>query len=80
VPEWLPRCRQNAVLGYASLTIGPVNFALLFNWTPPHVAFKKGGMDGKKNTADVLYFLGSISIIASLVLGLVWVFTEWVVL
>jgi len=37
-------------------------------------------MDDKKNTADVLYFLGSISIIASLVLGLVWVFTEWVVL
>jgi hypothetical protein len=37
-------------------------------------------MDDKRNNADVFYFLGSISIIASLVLALVWVFTEWVVL
>jgi|tagenome__1003787_1003787.scaffolds.fasta_scaffold20945128_2 hypothetical protein len=35
------------------------------------------GMDDKLENADALQVIGIISMIASLVLGLVWVFTEW---
>jgi len=34
-------------------------------------------MDDKQKDTDAYYLLGSLSIIASLCLGLVWVFTEW---
>jgi hypothetical protein len=34
-------------------------------------------MDEKQKDADAFYLLGSISIIASLLLALVWVLTEW---
>jgi hypothetical protein len=37
------------------------------------------GMDEKQENADALQVIGIISITASLVLGLVWVFTEWLV-
>ena len=36
-----------------------------------------GGMDDKQKGADAFYLLGSISIIASLLLALVWILTEW---
>jgi hypothetical protein len=41
-----------------------------------------GGMvdlpnDDQPNTADALFFLGSASIVASIVLGLVWLFSQW---
>jgi len=40
--------------------------------------FYSGGMDGKQKQkhADVLQLVGSVSIFASLILGLVWVFTQ----
>jgi len=34
-------------------------------------------MDDQRKDADAFYLLGSISIIASLLLALVWVLTEW---
>jgi hypothetical protein len=34
-------------------------------------------MDEKQKDANAFYLLGSISIIASLLLALVWVLTEW---
>jgi hypothetical protein len=35
------------------------------------------GMDDKLENAAALQVIGIISMIASLVLGVVWVFTEW---
>jgi len=34
-------------------------------------------MDDKQENTDALQLIGIISMIASLVLGLVWVLTEW---
>jgi len=34
-------------------------------------------MDGKQTDTDVLQLVGIISMIASIVLGLLWVFTQW---
>jgi hypothetical protein len=34
-------------------------------------------MDDKQKDPDAFYLLGSLSIIASLLLALVWVLTEW---
>jgi hypothetical protein len=58
-------------VAYADL---PINPALIVTWTPPDVGFK-WRMDQKQNNADALYLLGRASLIASLVLALIWIVT-----